>query len=83
MGQEGLPENTEVKNLIFGFDKIAIICTNSIIITNNRLETISIIKENFNVISAFWNSEDLLLYTTKNHWKYTFINGENGLLKSL
>ena len=75
MGQEGLPENTEVKNLIFGFDKIAIICTNSIII--NRLESI---KENINVISVFWNSEDLLLYTTKNHWKYTFMNGENGIL---
>jgi hypothetical protein len=44
---------------------------------------IATIKENFKVISAFWGSEDLLLYTTQNHWKYTFMNGENGLLKTL
>ncbi len=37
VGQESLTENAEVKNLIFGFGKIAIICANSLVITNKRL----------------------------------------------
>lgn len=54
-----------------------------IIITNHQFEVITTIKENFPVDSVFWSDEDLLIYTTSNHWKYALMNGETGLLKTL
>lgn len=69
--------------MVYGFGKIAVVCRNSIIVTNNRLEKITSIKEKFPIKSAFWNNEDLLIYTTTNHWKYSLMNGETGLLKTL
>ncbi len=39
--------------------------------------------EKFSIQSAFWERDNLLFYTTKNHWKYALLNGETGVLKTL
>jgi coatomer protein complex subunit alpha (xenin) len=82
LGQQAI-EGLDVSSLVYGFNKIAVISGNSIYVTNARLESIITISEKFPIKSAFWNNEDLLIYTTTNHWKYSLMNGETGLLKTL
>ncbi len=82
LGQQTM-EELDVSSLVYGFNKIAIISANSIYVTNARLESIATISEKFPIKSAFWNNDDLLIYTTTNHWKYSLMNGETGLLKTL
>ena len=75
-GQEALEEDTEVRSIVYGSDgNIAIVCKNMIMITNEDLEKISIVKELFPIRSAFWESGKILFYTTTNHWKFSFLNG--------
>jgi len=56
---------------------------NIVLVTNHDLDVICSVKEKFSIRSVFWERENLLFYTTKNHWKYCFMNGETGLLKTL
>jgi hypothetical protein len=83
-GQEALEEDTEVRSIVYGSDgNIAVVCKNMIMITNEDLEKISTVKELFPIRSAFWESEKILFYTTTNHWKFSFLNGENGVLRTI
>ena len=41
------------------------------------------IEEKFPVRSAFWESGEILFYTTNNNWKFALMNGETGVLKTI
>jgi len=41
------------------------------------------INEQFKVSSAVWNTDGVLIYTTKTHLKYALVNGDQGIIKSL
>jgi len=50
---------------------------------NKSFNVIGTIQEKFNVTSAAWNVDDVLLYTTQNHLKYSLLNGDFGILQCL
>lgn len=52
-------------------------------IYKENFEKIVVIKEKFPIKSLFWESEGLIFYTTINHLKYGFMNGETGVLKTI
>lgn len=56
---------------------------NVLLIASEELEIEATIHEKFSIQSAFWERDNLLFYTTKNHWKYALTNGETGVLKTL
>lgn len=64
-------------------DKIALCGKNILLIATEDLEIVATIHEKFSIQSAFWERDNLLFYTTKNHWKYALTNGETGVLKTL
>ena len=73
-----------VKSVVFGpNNNIAVMSKFLIMITDEKLEKIVTIKEKFPVRSVFWESEEILFYTTHNHWKFAFMNGETGVLKTI
>ena len=61
----------------------ALLCKKTIYIVNKSFNVIGTIQEKFNVTSAAWNVDDVLLYTTQNHLKYSLLNGDFGLLQCL
>ena len=69
--------------MVIGRERYAFLGENLILITTPTLEVEVTINEKFMVQSAFWERDNLLFYTTKNHWKYALINGETGVLKTL
>jgi coatomer protein complex subunit alpha (xenin) len=83
LGQATLELGADIRQVVFGKDKIALFGKHILLIASIDLETVATIHEKFSIQSAFWERDNLLFYTTKNHWKYAFINGETGVLKTL
>ena len=54
-----------------------------LILLNKHFSVACIIQEKFNVNSAVWNNDNVLVYTTTNHLKYALINGDYGILRCL
>lgn len=78
-----LVDNTDVTNVVWGPGKVAVICDAVMSIYTDKYEKIVTIKEKFAIKSLFWESEGLIFYTTINHLKYGFMNGETGVLKTI
>lgn len=76
-------EDSDVRGIVHGAGKMAIMTKMGILITSQDLQKVTSIKEKFPVKSAFWESDRLLFYTTTNHLKYAFMNGETGVLQTL
>jgi coatomer protein complex subunit alpha (xenin) len=74
-GQASLELGADIRQVILGKDKIALCGKNILLIASNDLEIIATIHEKFSIQSAFWERDNLLFYTTKNHWKYALTNG--------
>lgn len=83
LGQTGVEEGADIRQVVIGKDKIALCGKHVLLITTLELELITTVKENFSIQSAYWEQDSLLFYTTKNHWKYALPNGETGVLKTL
>ncbi|CAG79756.1 YALI0E19767p [Yarrowia lipolytica CLIB122] len=47
------------------------------------LKFISSLHETIRIKSACWDDNGVLLYTTLNHLKYTLLNGDSGIIKTL
>lgn len=83
LGQAEVEEGADIRQVVLSRNHIALCGKNVILVTNNELEVICSIREKFTIRSGFWERENLLFYTTKNHWKYCLMNGETGVLKTL
>ena len=83
VAQQALSRGCDVRSVNVYEDKMAVLGKFEVIVMDLNLNRITSIKEKFQVQSAFWESEDVLFYTTSNHWKYALMNGENGILKTI
>ncbi|GMM33351.1 coatomer subunit alpha [Saccharomycopsis crataegensis] len=62
---------------------LALLSKHTITIVNKRLELITSMHETIRIKSAAWDETGVLLYSTLNHIKYTLLNGDNGIIKTL
>ncbi|KAA8910869.1 hypothetical protein TRICI_004012 [Trichomonascus ciferrii] len=62
---------------------VALLSKHTITIATKNLETVSSLHETIRIKSAAWDDSGVLLYSTLNHLKYSLLNGDNGVLKTL
>lgn len=62
---------------------LALISKHTITVTTKDLELVNSLHETIRIKSAAWDDSDVLLYSTLNHIKYTLLNGDNGIIKTL
>lgn len=62
---------------------LALLAKHTITIANKDLELITAMHETIRIKSAAWDDSGVLLYSTLNHIKYTLLNGDNGIIKTL
>lgn len=62
---------------------IAMFSKHTITIANKELQYVTSLHETIRVKSVAWDESGVLLYSTLNHVKYTLLNGDNGLIKTL
>ena len=62
---------------------VALLAKHTITIATRDLELVTSLHETIRVKSAAWDDAGVLLYSTLNHIKYTLLNGDNGIIKTL
>ncbi|ANB16004.1 Cop1p [Sugiyamaella lignohabitans] len=62
---------------------LALLGKHTITITTKNLETVSSLHETIRIKSATWDDTGVLIYSTLNHLKYSLLNGDNGILRTL
>lgn len=62
---------------------LALLSKHTITIANSDLETVTSMHETIRIKSAAWDDSGVLLYSTLNHIKYSLLNGDNGIIKTL
>lgn len=62
---------------------VALLSKHTITIANKDLQLVNSLHETIRIKSASWDDSDVLLYSTLNHIKYTLLNGDNGIIKTL
>ncbi|KIW75049.1 hypothetical protein Z517_11820 [Fonsecaea pedrosoi CBS 271.37] len=61
----------------------ALLSKHNVTIVNKSLEQVSTLHETIRIKSAAWDDSGVLLYSTLNHIKYTLLNGDNGIVRTL
>ncbi|MCJ1310062.1 hypothetical protein MMC25_003723 [Agyrium rufum] len=61
----------------------ALLSKHNVTIVNKSLEQIATLHETIRIKSAAWDDAGVLLYSTLNHIKYTLLNGDNGIVRTL
>jgi len=61
----------------------ALLSKHNVTIINKNLEQVSTLHETIRIKSATWDDSGVLLYSTLNHIKYTLLNGDNGIVRTL
>ena len=61
----------------------ALLSKHNVTIINKQLEQVSTLHETIRIKSATWDDSGVLLYSTLNHIKYTLLNGDNGIVRTL
>lgn len=61
----------------------ALLSKHNVTIVNKNLEQLSTLHETIRIKSAAWDDAGVLLYSTLNHVKYTLMNGDNGIVRTL
>lgn len=76
---------SKLKHVVWNskFNYVALLCKKNIFLLNKNFQLVGTVEEKFKVLSAAWNNDDVLVYTTQNHLKYSITNGDNGILKCL
>ncbi|KAF2972016.1 hypothetical protein GQX73_g1504 [Xylaria multiplex] len=74
-----------VKYVVWSNDGLhaALLSKHHITIVTKGLEQVSILHETIRIKSASWDDAGVLLYSTLNHIKYTLMNGDNGIVRTL
>lgn len=62
---------------------LALLSKHTITIATKDLELVTLMHETIRIKSAAWDDSGVLLYSTLNHIKYTLLNGDNGIIKTL
>lgn len=76
---------SKVKHVIWSADMayLALISKHNITICNKKMENLCSIHENVRVKSGAWDEDNVFIFTTSNHIKYTLINGDHGIIRTL
>ncbi|KAI9800214.1 MAG: hypothetical protein M1825_004198 [Sarcosagium campestre] len=76
---------TGVKYVVWSNDyrHVALLSKHNVTIATKNLEQISTLHETIRIKSATWDDAGVLLYSTLNHIKYTLLNGDNGIVRTL
>ncbi|KAL8937067.1 MAG: hypothetical protein Q9216_004616 [Gyalolechia sp. 2 TL-2023] len=76
---------TGVKYVVWSNDGLyaALLSKHNVTIVTKSLEQISTLHETIRIKSAAWDDAGVLLYSTLNHIKYTLLNGDNGIVRTL
>ena len=61
----------------------ALLSKHNVTIVNKGLEQISTLHETIRIKSACWDDAGVLLYSTLNHIKFSLMNGDNGIVRTL
>lgn len=74
-----------VKYVVWSTDGLhaALLSKHNVTIVNKHLEQVSTLHETIRIKSACWDDAGVLLYSTLNHIKYTLMNGDNGIVRTL
>lgn len=74
-----------VKYVVWSNDGLyaALLSKHNVTIVNKALEQVSTLHETIRIKSATWDDSGVLLYSTLNHVKYTLLNGDNGIVRTL
>ncbi|KAI9801671.1 MAG: hypothetical protein M1833_002353 [Piccolia ochrophora] len=76
---------TGVKYVVWSNDMryAALLSKHNVTIVTKSLEQVSTLHETIRIKSATWDDAGVLLYSTLNHIKYTLLNGDNGIVRTL
>ena len=74
-----------VKYVVWSSDGLhaALLSKHNVTIVDKSLKQISTLHETIRIKSACWDDAGVLLYSTLNHIKYTLMNGDNGIVRTL
>ncbi|KAJ4319407.1 hypothetical protein N0V84_006389 [Fusarium piperis] len=74
-----------VKYVVWSSDGLyaALLSKHNVTIVTKTLEQVSTLHETIRIKSATWDDAGVLLYSTLNHVKYTLLNGDNGIVRTL
>lgn len=74
-----------VKYVVWSNDGLyaALLSKHNVTIVTKTLEQVSTLHETIRIKSACWDDAGILLYSTLNHVKYTLLNGDNGIVRTL
>lgn len=74
-----------VKYVVWSNDGLhaALLSKHNVTIVTKTLEQVSSLHETIRIKSATWDDAGVLLYSTLNHIKYTLLNGDNGIIRTL
>ncbi|KAL8375672.1 hypothetical protein RB595_006993 [Gaeumannomyces hyphopodioides] len=74
-----------VKYVVWSNDGMyaALLSKHNVTIVTKTLEQVSTLHETIRIKSATWDDAGVLLYSTLNHIKYTLLNGDNGIVRTL
>ncbi|KAF8424017.1 coatomer WD associated region-domain-containing protein [Tirmania nivea] len=74
-----------IKYVVWSNDGLhaALLSKHNVTIVTKSLEQVSTLHETIRIKSAAWDDSGVLLYSTLNHIKYTLLNGDNGIIRTL
>ncbi|KAK2745207.1 hypothetical protein FQN55_006332 [Onygenales sp. PD_40] len=74
-----------VKYVVWSNDGLyaALLSKHNVTIVTKTLEHVSTLHETIRIKSATWDDAGVLLYSTLNHIKYSLLNGDNGIVRTL
>lgn len=74
-----------VKYVVWSTDglHVALLSKHNVTIATKNLEQVSTLHETIRIKSATWDDTGVLLYSTLNHIKYSLMNGDNGIVRTL
>ncbi|KAL8818555.1 MAG: hypothetical protein Q9223_002837 [Gallowayella weberi] len=74
-----------VKYVVWSNDGLyaALLSKHNVTIVTKTLEQVSTLHETIRIKSAAWDDAGVLLYSTLNHIKYSLLNGDNGIVRTL
>jgi len=74
-----------VKYVVWSSDglHVALLSKHNVTIATKNLDQVSTLHETIRIKSATWDDTGVLLYSTLNHIKYSLMNGDNGIVRTL
>lgn len=74
-----------IKYVVWSSDGLhaALLSKHNVTIITKSLEQVSTLHETIRIKSATWDDAGVLLYSTLNHIKYSLMNGDNGIVRTL